>query len=182
MDKASDRGFWFERGIFIPPSFVSLIAFFFLQITGTARGNGRELALQFHRLGAKIVCVDKDETGNDETVRMIKGEGGQAIGFTVDIRDKDRLKTMHEAVKRQMGPVDILVNNAAVVETTSFVNPKADDVIPEIVNTNLLGQIWVRVHRFDVTRGKKERGISGVLSALGLMISKIGDQNRLVPK
>jgi len=51
---------------------------------------------------------------------------------------------MHAAVRDQMGPVDILVNNAAVVETTLFANPEADDTISEIVNTNLLGQIWVR--------------------------------------
>jgi len=51
---------------------------------------------------------------------------------------------MHAAVRDQMGPVHILVNNAAVVETTMFANPEADDTISEMVNTNLLGQIWVR--------------------------------------
>lgn len=112
-------------------------------ITGTARGNGRELAIQFHRLGAKIVCVDKDEVGNNETVDRIKAEGGQAVGFKVNITDKEQVMMMHAAVRDQMGPVDILVNNAAVVETTLFTNPEADDVISEIVNTNLLGQIWV---------------------------------------
>ncbi|XP_050053544.1 17-beta-hydroxysteroid dehydrogenase 13-like [Aphis gossypii] len=112
-------------------------------ITGTARGNGRELAMQFHRLGAKIVCVDKDEVGNNETVDRIKMEGGQAVGFKVNITDKEQIMMMHAAVRDQMGPVDILVNNAAVVETTLFTNPEADDTISEIVNTNLLGTIWV---------------------------------------
>uniref|UniRef100_A0A2S2NYL1 17-beta-hydroxysteroid dehydrogenase 13 n=1 Tax=Schizaphis graminum TaxID=13262 RepID=A0A2S2NYL1_SCHGA len=99
--------------------------------------------MQFHRLGAKIVCVDKDEVGNNETVNMIKAEGGKAIGFKVNITDKEQVMMMHAAVRDQMGPVDILVNNAAVIETTLFVNPEADDTISEIVNTNLLGQIWV---------------------------------------
>ncbi|XP_060842310.1 17-beta-hydroxysteroid dehydrogenase 13-like [Rhopalosiphum padi] len=112
-------------------------------ITGTARGNGRELAMQFHRLGAKIVCVDKDEVGNNETVDRIKAEGGKAIGFKVNITDKKQVMMMHAAVRDQMGPVDILVNNSAVIETTLSVNPEADDTISEIVNTNLLGQIWV---------------------------------------
>uniref|UniRef100_A0A2H8TEE9 17-beta-hydroxysteroid dehydrogenase 13 n=2 Tax=Melanaphis sacchari TaxID=742174 RepID=A0A2H8TEE9_9HEMI len=112
-------------------------------ITGTARGNGRELAIQFHRLGAKIVCVDKDEVGNNETVDRIKAEGGQAIGFKVNITDKEQVMMMHAAVRDQMGPVDILVNNCAVIETTLFANPEADDTISDIFNTNLLGQIWV---------------------------------------
>jgi len=95
-------------------------------------------------LGAKIVCVDKDEVGNNETVDRIKAEGGQAVGFKVNITDKEQVMMMHAAVKDQMGPVDILVNNSAVVETTSFANPEADDTISKIVNTNLLGTIWVR--------------------------------------
>lgn len=81
--------------------------------------------------------------GNNETVDRIKAEGGQAVGFKVNITDKEQIMTMHAAVRDQMGPVDILVNNAAVVETTLFANPEADDTISEIVNTNLLGQIWV---------------------------------------
>ncbi|VVC43052.1 Short-chain dehydrogenase/reductase SDR,NAD(P)-binding domain [Cinara cedri] len=112
-------------------------------ITGTGRGNGRELALQFHRLGAKIACVDKDEVGNNETVERITEEGGRAVGFTVDITDKEQVTKMHAAVRAQMGPVDILINNAAVIETTLFVNPEADQIIKDIVDTNLLGQIWV---------------------------------------
>jgi len=100
--------------------------------------------MQFHRLGAKIVCVDKDEVGNNETVDRIKAEGGKAIGFKVNITDKKQVMMMHAAVRDQMGPVDILVNNSAVIETTLSVNPEADDTISEIVNTNLLGQIWVR--------------------------------------
>lgn len=99
--------------------------------------------MQFHRLGAKVVCVDKDEVGNNETVDRIKDEGGRAIGFQVDITEKEQIAAMHEAVRRRMGPVDILVNNAAVLETTLFANPESDDVISEIINTNVLGQIWV---------------------------------------
>jgi len=93
------------------------------------------------------VCVDKDEVGNNETVDRIKAEGGQAVGFKVNITDKEQVMMMHAAVREQMGPVDILVNNAAVVETTLFANPDADDTITEIFNTNLLGQIWVSTYR-----------------------------------
>lgn len=114
-----------------------------LQITGTARGNGRELALQFHRLGAEIACADKDEVGNSETVERINEEGGRAVGFTVDITDRAQVTAMHAAVRAQMGPVDILVNNAALIESTMFVDPDADRVIRDVIDTNLLGQIWV---------------------------------------
>lgn len=116
-----------------------------LQITGTARGNGRELAWQFHRLGARVVCVDKDGAGNGETVDSIRADGGQAVGYTVDITDRKRLAGMHADVRRRMGPVDVLVNNAAVVQrSTLFADPAADDAVAETINTNLLGQIRVK--------------------------------------
>lgn len=118
---------------------------FAFQITGTARGNGRELAMQFHRLGAKVACVDKNGEGNDETVRRIRDEGGEAVGFTANIMDREQIAKMHAAVRRQMGPVDMLVNNAALVEPTIFVDPTADDTIMDLLHTNLLGQIWVRI-------------------------------------
>lgn len=121
-----------------------------LQITGTARGNGRELALQFHRLGARIACVDKDAAGNEETVAQIRTEGGVAAAFRANITDRRQVAEMHEAVRREMGPVDVLVNNAGVIENTLFADPDADDAVKETVDTNLLGQIWVSAPTRDV--------------------------------
>lgn len=102
--------------------------------------------MQFHRLGARVVCVDKDEVGNSETVDSIRAEGGQAAGYTVNITNREQLAGMHAAVRRRMGPVDMLVNNAAVVQrSTLFADPAADDEVADTVNTNLLGQIRVKV-------------------------------------
>ena len=45
------------------------------QITGTGHGMGRELALQFAELGSIIVCVDINQSANEETVNMINSSG-----------------------------------------------------------------------------------------------------------
>lgn len=89
--------------------------------------------------------MDKNGEGNDETVQRIRDEGGEAVGFTANITDREQIAKMHGAVRRQMGPVDVLVNNAALVETIVFVDAAADDTIVDMLHTNLLGQIWVRV-------------------------------------
>lgn len=49
--------------------------------TGTGHGIGREIALQYARLGAIVVCVDIDEPTNALTVQQIEQEGGRAFGF-----------------------------------------------------------------------------------------------------
>ena len=51
-------------------------------ITGSGHGIGRELALQYSALGATVVCWDINEELNQETVKLIKSEGGIVYGYT----------------------------------------------------------------------------------------------------
>ncbi|VVC43051.1 Hypothetical protein CINCED_3A020240 [Cinara cedri] len=139
-------------------------------ITGTARGLGRELALAFHRLGAKIVCVDRDGDGNAVTAEMIRGDGGTVKAFTLDITDREKIRSMHESVKTDFGPIDILVNNAAVVRENIYVNPKSDKLIKEIIDINLLAQFWMNK---EILPSMLDRN-SGQIVAISSLISLIG--------
>jgi all-trans-retinol dehydrogenase (NAD+) len=51
-------------------------------ITGSGSGIGREMALEYAKLGAKVVCWDMNEANNQETVKCIKSNGQIAFGFT----------------------------------------------------------------------------------------------------
>lgn len=51
-------------------------------ITGTGHGIGKELAQQYAKLGATVVCWDVNEPTNQETVKLIKSRGGKAHGYT----------------------------------------------------------------------------------------------------
>ena len=55
---------------------------FKFQITGTGHGIGKELALQYGRLGAEVVCIDINETGNKATALEIKNRGGKSHAYT----------------------------------------------------------------------------------------------------
>ncbi|XP_022163276.1 17-beta-hydroxysteroid dehydrogenase 13-like [Myzus persicae] len=139
-------------------------------ITGSARGLGRELSLAFHRLGASIVCVDIDEEGNEMTSEMIRGEGGTVRAFTLDITDREKIRSMHEAVKNDLGPVDILVNNAAVVRTNIYVNSKTDELVREIIDVNVLGQFWMNK---EILPSMLNRN-SGHIVSISSLISMVG--------
>ncbi|XP_050532658.1 short-chain dehydrogenase/reductase family 16C member 6-like [Daktulosphaira vitifoliae] len=112
-------------------------------ITGAARGLGRQLALDFHKLGAKIVCVDVNKLGNDETAQIINEDGGIAKSYTVDVSNKEQIKQLHEHVKKDLGPVDILINNAGIVWGHSYINPEKDEFIENIMKVNLLSHFWM---------------------------------------
>jgi len=87
--------------------------------------------------------VDIDEEGNEMTAKMIRGQGGTVRAFTLDITNREKIVSMHEAVKRDLGPVDILVNNAAVVKPNIYVNSETDELVQKIIDVNILGQFWV---------------------------------------
>lgn len=104
---------------------------------------GRELCIRFHKIGAKVVCADLNGDGCAETAKAIQEHGGVAMSYQVDVADRRQIKAMHEAIRRELGPVDILVNNAGVVMSHMYVNPESDQIINDLINVNILGQIWV---------------------------------------
>jgi NAD(P)-dependent dehydrogenase (short-subunit alcohol dehydrogenase family) len=84
-------------------------------VTGAARNIGRAIARGLARAGARVAVVHgQDEAGAAETVRLITEAGGTAQRFAVDLADLSSVSAGHEAVAAAFGPVDILVNNAAI--------------------------------------------------------------------
>lgn len=78
-------------------------------ITGTATGIGREIARCFAAEGADIVAVDWDTEGNAATAILVTAAGGKCQSLRADVsREKDVVELF-----RAVGPIDILVNNAA---------------------------------------------------------------------
>jgi NAD(P)-dependent dehydrogenase (short-subunit alcohol dehydrogenase family) len=81
-------------------------------ITGSASGIGRAVARLFASEGAKVAVVDINPKGGEETVKLIKDEGGEAIFVHADVVKADEVKKMKERVLQEFGTVNILHNNA----------------------------------------------------------------------
>jgi NAD(P)-dependent dehydrogenase (short-subunit alcohol dehydrogenase family) len=82
-------------------------------ITGGGTGLGRAMALEFSRLGARLVLASRSMEHLEPTVAELKQQGGEAIAVSTDVRDPAQVDRMVEAAKEQFGGVDILINNAA---------------------------------------------------------------------
>jgi NAD(P)-dependent dehydrogenase (short-subunit alcohol dehydrogenase family) len=94
-------------------------------ITGGGTGLGRAMALEFSRLGAKLVLASRSAEHLDPTVAEITKAGGEAFPVVTDIRDPAQVDRMVQAAKERFGSIDILVNNAA----GTFIC-KAEDLSP----------------------------------------------------
>ncbi|XP_050532618.1 estradiol 17-beta-dehydrogenase 11-like isoform X1 [Daktulosphaira vitifoliae] len=141
-------------------------------ITGTGRGLGRELALEFAKLGAKVACVDIDSASNEETAHIINKEvhGAVVKTYTVNVGIRHEVTNLAVKVELDLGPVDILINNAAVIIGHTFLGAK-DDTIENIININLLGHFWM-IRTFLPSMIKRNSGhivaISSTASLCGL--------------
>lgn len=90
-------------------------------VTGAGRGIGRASAVALAREGATVALAARTEAELDETFAEVKSIGGRAAKFLADLTDRNVSRTLVERVKQQLGPVEILLNNAGI---GSSANPK----------------------------------------------------------
>lgn len=83
-------------------------------ITASGSGMGRGGALLFAKEGAKVVVSDINEKGGEETVSLIKREGGEAVFFKCDISNLKEVKDLVEFTAETYGGIDIVWNHAGI--------------------------------------------------------------------
>ena len=83
-------------------------------ITGAAGGLGRAFAVELASRGARIVVSDIVLEGCQETVELIKTNGGDAIAVTADVADWSSVQALENTANGWLGGIDLLINNAGV--------------------------------------------------------------------
>ncbi|WP_137931602.1 SDR family NAD(P)-dependent oxidoreductase [Mesorhizobium comanense] len=83
-------------------------------VTGGNRSIGKAIAVGFAEAGAAVAIVARDETRNDETVAELRKLGVKATAVRADVSERADIANMVETVTRELGPIDVLVNNAGI--------------------------------------------------------------------
>ncbi|HET7342705.1 MAG TPA: SDR family NAD(P)-dependent oxidoreductase [Methylomirabilota bacterium] len=127
------------------------------QTPGATIGNGRATAVVLAREGARVCVVDKRLESAQDTVDMIKGEGGQAWALQADITSEDEVRRMIADALQQLGGLDILHNNvgASLALGDATATELTVDAFDRSVNLNLKGMWLACKHALPALR---ERG------------------------
>ncbi|XP_022126313.2 17-beta-hydroxysteroid dehydrogenase 13 isoform X2 [Pieris rapae] len=126
---------------FVPPEPKSVNGEIVL-ITGAGHGMGREMALRFGRLGSVIVCVDINPKGNEETAEMVKENKGKAHTYKCDVTDREAINQLIEKVRKEVGEVTILVNNAGIMPCKPLLQTNEKE-IRLAFEVNVLSHLWL---------------------------------------
>ena len=83
-------------------------------VTGGNGGIGRSLALGCAAAGASVAIVGRNEEKNQHVLGELQEIGNPAMALRLDLTQRDQLEPALQEIERQLGPVDILINNAGI--------------------------------------------------------------------
>jgi NAD(P)-dependent dehydrogenase (short-subunit alcohol dehydrogenase family) len=116
-------------------------------ITGSAGGIGFGIARAFAEAGMKIVLSDIDELELEKAAAELKEAGTDVMAIPLDVTDRDDWARAVERVTIEMGPVQVLVNNAGVSTLGMTFDEIGPDVWDRVVAINLTG-VYNGIHHF----------------------------------
>lgn len=116
-------------------------------ITGSSSGIGKTTAIQFAKLGAKVVVnYQKNEQGGKDVKAEIEKLGGKCLLIKADVSNPKDIESLFDQAIKKFGTVDVLINNAAIPNDKVPYPEAPYETIMEMVTTDLVGPMICSQH------------------------------------
>lgn len=116
-------------------------------VTGAGRGIGRAIAVAYANAGARVVITDLSEAACADTRAEVEAAGASAWTFALDVTDADACARLAERVQREIGDLQVLVNNAGLMIRETVDSPRVHEAVRRLMEVNYLGTFNV-LHAF----------------------------------
>ncbi len=111
-------------------------------IIGAGSGMGQATALALAERGVEVFCADLNQSSAARTARSVAEAGARAESFQVDISHSESVIALFEGLRKRARRLDLVVNTAAILGPTAFVEDITDDVWRSIMAINLDGTFY----------------------------------------
>jgi len=140
-------------------------------VSGAARGkgNGRAIALSLAEAGGRVAVGDTRFEEAENVANEIIGLGCKAVAVEMDISDYDNVVEGFAEVEKRLGPVDILVNNAAIMTNMATISAMKKEAWEKEIAVNLSGSFFCVKQVFDKMKENKWGRIINISSVAGIM-------------
>ena len=160
-------------------------------ITGASSGIGEATAEALVAEGAKVVVAARREERLDDLVKRINDDGGEALAVACDVTDEKQAHALIQRAKDEFGRVDVLVNNAGVMQL-SKVEKSLSDEWRQMFDINVLGLLYVtdaaiqlmkeqdsgHIVNISSLAGRDSRAMLGVYSGTKFAVNAISEALR----
>lgn len=137
-------------------------------VTGAGSGIGRASSLKLASNGAKVVVVDFNKETGEETVSLIREQGGEGIFVQADVsKSEDVQKYVNTAVDTY-GRIDVFFNNAGVIQKISPLTEIEDEEYDRIMSINVKGVFLGLKYVLKVMEGQGSGSIINTASTAGV--------------
>jgi short-subunit dehydrogenase len=138
-------------------------------VTGGSRGLGLVLARQLALKGAKLAICARTIHQLEEARAELQSLGGEVISLPVDLTDHDEVRKMVSDVREHFGRIDVLINNAGIIQVGPFDSMEIED-FEQAMNTNFWAPLYAMLS--VIPHFKKQHGGRIVnISSIGGKIS-----------
>ena len=111
-------------------------------VTGSAQGLGNTMARGLMDAGARVVLSDVSQSALDRACEALRGEGRETAAYRFDITDEPGVTDAVEAIEREVGPIDILINNAGIHKRNLLIDMPLENWC-KVIDVNLSGAFIV---------------------------------------
>ena len=139
---------------------------------GPGWGNGKATSVLFAREGARVFCTDVNGAAADETVRIIREEGGAATPFRADVSKSDDIEAMVAACMNAHGRIDVLDYNVGIAEVGGVVDVSEDDW-DRVFAVNLKGAYLAMKHVIPIMQAQGGGSIVNISSIAAIRYTGI---------
>lgn len=139
-------------------------------VTGASSGIGRAVALVWAREGARVVVSDMNRDGGEETVALVRAQGGDAIFLASDVGQPKDAQSLVEQAVAHFGRLDVACNNAGIGGPSAPIADYPLDGWAQVININLSGVFYgmqAQIAAMLKTGGGAIVNMASVLGAVG---------------
>lgn len=108
-------------------------------VTGAGQGNGRTIALGLAQAGARVIVTDMNAETVGETAEQVRNQGGESWQFVLDVTSEEACQSLAKRVTKEIGHIDLLVNNAGIIIREGMASPKAAANWRKTIDVNVHG-------------------------------------------
>ena len=111
-------------------------------VTGAGRGIGRAVALALAEQGAAVALVSRTQSEVEQVAQEIRSRGGTAIASLLDVSNWDMVNWTAQQIEAALGPIDMLINNAGVLEPLGKLWETDPEQAGRLIDINLSGAYY----------------------------------------